>query len=175
MININCWRITKYNPNNRNKNGNYVKDDWTSVYDICKSFDGIRLTRDSYLLYENAYVNTIAKIMFINRQEIIKVEELEKRDFVYYSDLAEMNAYNVYKSLKNNMAILSQEVELVELIVRLILRDIIWCKLIGKTMFIHFGYDYYMYIGSEKSLSDVLLEDIKRDGLFVEVMSSPYL
>ena len=41
-------------------------------------------------------------------------------------------------------------------------------------MYVHFGYDYYMYIGSEKPLEKEI-DSINRSGLFVENMVSPYI
>ena len=32
------WRITKYNPAFRDERGAYLKDEWTSVSDVGKSF-----------------------------------------------------------------------------------------------------------------------------------------
>jgi len=56
---------------------------------------------------------------------------------------------------------------------RLNLRGMIWCKLEDERRFIHFGYDYYMYIGVP-----VPCEDAKalasRVGLFVEEFKSPH-
>lgn len=42
-------------------------------------------------------------------------------------------------------------------------------------MFVHFGYDYYMYIGSSKELPQDLRNKIENLGLFVENFESPYL
>jgi hypothetical protein len=42
-------------------------------------------------------------------------------------------------------------------------------------MFIHFGYDYYMYIGSSKIAPDFLIKKIQDEDLFVEEFKSPYL
>jgi len=41
-------------------------------------------------------------------------------------------------------------------------------------MFVHFGYDYYMYIGSKKKLVNEI-EEMIRLGLFPVEMQSPYL
>lgn len=35
------FRITKYNPQFRNKQGEYKNEEWTSVYDIGKKFEGV--------------------------------------------------------------------------------------------------------------------------------------
>jgi len=40
----NKYRITKYNPMNRDANGAYLLNEWTSFSDIGKTFDGKTLT-----------------------------------------------------------------------------------------------------------------------------------
>ena len=40
-------------------------------------------------------------------------------------------------------------------------------------MYIHFGYDYYMYIGSSNACDNVRIK-IQEEGLFVEEFKSPY-
>jgi len=58
---------------------------------------------------------------------------------------------------------------------RMCLREAIWCKLEAEGRFyIHFGWDYYMYIGSDKSSADAI-QLATSDGLFVEDFISPYL
>ena len=56
--------------------------------------------------------------------------------------------------------------------IRLALREAIWCRLEGVDGFyVHFGYDYYMYVGSERA------DEAPRDlpsGIFAEQMGSPY-
>jgi hypothetical protein len=57
---------------------------------------------------------------------------------------------------------------------RLILRDILWCKLkYNRKIFVHFGWDFYMYIGSALACSEKILT-IEKDSLFVEPFQSPY-
>ena len=40
-------------------------------------------------------------------------------------------------------------------------------------MFVHFGYDYYMYIGSNKRFKGII-NTIANTGLFIEEFESPY-
>ena len=57
-------------------------------------------------------------------------------------------------------------------VVRMILRDVIWCKLSGsKGTYIHFGHDLYMYIGSE---SEGVALGLPPRGLFYEDFELPY-
>jgi hypothetical protein len=58
---------------------------------------------------------------------------------------------------------------------RLVLREILWCKLESENGFyIHFGYDYYMYIGGPAPSENSIAYG-RQQGLFVEEMESPYL
>ncbi len=164
------FRITKYNPQFRNKQGAYKHEEWTSVYDIGKKFKGVEFTFDEYKHFEDAYIQAIFKIMDINMIENFIVEELEKYDFNPYPDFA-TNTEKYYKNLRNNQIILKDELPI---FFRLILREIIWCKFSNKLMVVHIGYDYNMYIGSAKSITHKLKE-IMRLGLYVEQMKSPYI
>jgi len=51
----------------------------------------------------------------------------------------------------------------------------LWCKLSNGNSFVHFGYDYYMYVGGIKELKAAELAIINKNGLFVEKMKSPYI
>ena len=62
----------------------------------------------------------------------------------------------------------------IPMIVRAILREVAWCKLEGAAMYVHFGYDYYMYIGSKRDLTSKELCRLEKEGLFVEEFISPY-
>ncbi|WP_146118512.1 hypothetical protein [Blastopirellula marina] len=71
-------------------------------------------------------------------------------------------------SIKNG-AFLDQEG--VGKVARLALREVFWCKLLGEHGFyVHFGHDYYMYIGYE--FAPALPSRFEK--LFVEDFPSPY-
>ena len=186
MIDIYYWRVTKYNPLNRDKNGFYKKNEWISIGDIGTKYDNVEFTFDSYIFYENLYVDAVLKIMSVNKVESLKIEELkksyyksyvkkykglEKSYYSSYADLSELETKKQFDALKNNKLASKHEIEKV---IRFALREIIWCKLTCGQMFVHFGYDYYMYFGSELYPKDVL-ETIEANGLFVEDFVSPYL
>lgn len=56
---------------------------------------------------------------------------------------------------------------------RLILRNYAWAKLYSLNMFVHFGYDYYMYAGFSGACRG-LTKKAKELGLFIERFKSPY-
>lgn len=58
-----------------------------------------------------------------------------------------------------------------EYVVRLALREVIWCRLLGANGFyVHFGYDYYVYLGSGRAL---LRPVVVPSRLFLEDFDSP--
>jgi len=171
VINIYYWRITRYNPKNRDENGIYKKNDWTSVNDIGKMFNQKKLTFETYLLSEKAYINAILQIMNGGSIKSLQVESLEKNVYTNYVDFVEPESRRYYHALKNGMQISINDIPQ---LMRFVLREIVWCKLICDVMFVHFGYDYYMYVGSENQTEGVL-SDIMSSGLFIEEMVSPYM
>ena len=168
-----CYRITKYNPLYRNASGAYIEDEWTSYFDIGNVFDGKKLTLKQYLKAENSYIETIILFMKFLNLNFLCITNLEKPN----------KSIEKNKIYSNEMIKVYEEVHIghnvsipeIENIARLVLRENLWCKLECQSMYIHFGYEYYMYIGSNIPLTDSLIEKIEKLGLFVENFESPYL
>ena len=148
------YRITKYNPANRD-NGIYTVDEWTSFSDIGSVFNGTKLTEDIYLKTEKAYIDCCIEL--INREHIsnLSLENLE--------------------CYKDNITFPTKvfDAEQIRQVITACLREQCWFKLVGKDFFIHFGWDYYMYVGT--SLPNVIVEQVAtRYGLYCEIFDSPY-
>lgn len=47
---MNKYRVTKYDPKNRNKEGHYMYDHWTELGDVGKTLEGELVTPDAYLV-----------------------------------------------------------------------------------------------------------------------------
>ena len=167
------YRITKYNPANRNRAGSYTKNEWTSFGDIGSIFDNELLSFDAYHIIEDAYIEAIENIMDFLKQETLYLSGLEinvdKANEICGKHSQEM--INLLKELKEEKELSRNEVCVVA---RMILRNYIWGKLQNENMFVHFGYDYYMYIGSAKPLPAYMISAIGKAGLFVEEFESPY-
>ena len=58
--------------------------------------------------------------------------------------------------------------------IRRILRQEFWCRLEGSEGFIHFGWDYYMYIGVPHPCPTARARAAEL-GLYVEEFASPYV
>lgn len=149
------YRISKYDPALRN-NGAYNRDEWTSISDVGKAFEGQLFTYKEYEDTERRYIACILDVLTKDDVKELCIHSLEDND----------------KSTqwKNDM-ILSFD-ELSE-IIRDCLREKIWCKLNGAHSFLHFGYDYYVYIGCLISYEDIR-SICNRHHLFAEEMKSPY-
>lgn len=169
---MNSWRITKYNPAFRDERGVYLKDEWTSLSDVGKSFDSVILTSGEYRRVEDAYITTALSFVSEAGLDALTITDLETHG------IAEARAEDLWgiafdpKLARNGMSLPRESLGDV---CRLVLREILWCKLeAAGGFYLHFGYDYYMYVSSpvrcEKSIAYG-----RRQGLFVEEMESPYL
>ena len=148
------YRITKYNPTNR-INDVYMVDEWTSFSDIGKVFAGTVLSEDVYMKTEQAYIDCCMELI-----EKAKVSKFYIKQAEYYTE-------NIcFPSSVSN----AQEIRGV---ITACLREQCWLKLISDDFFIHFGYDYYMYIGSSLPTESVI-EAATHHGLYCEQYSSPY-
>ncbi len=167
------YRITKYSPSFRNSFGWYEKNEWTSISEIGKKIDGEELTFEDYKKIENAYVQAVILFMDFLQLNSLTVTYLEKyrkrpRPDIYRTK----TMLDLYKKI-----FVGQELDKSEVAeaARLILRETLWCKLeSANKMFVHFGDDYYMFIGSFKAITDTLKSEIEKNGLFVEEFESPF-
>ena len=148
------YRITKYDPANRVAE-RYVVDDWTSFSDIGKRFNNVELTYEKYLKTETAYIDCCIDLLSKAQIPVLSVEQAES-----YSD-----AINIPSKI-------SSIIELRKFMTAC-LREQCWFKLTNEKFFIHFGYDYYMYVGTALP-SDVVEQTAIKYGLFGELFPSPY-
>ena len=165
------YRITKYNPKYRNKNGIYEKDEWTSISDIGKNFQNEIFTLKQYLEIETKYINAIKYIVDYLKVDTVEITSLEKSTKTLKIDNI-LNNYDtklisIFNEIHNSKIYPISEIDKIAI---LILREKLWCNLRRKYRFyIHFGWDYYMYVGISKKSNDFIFR-IEKDGLFVEEM-----
>ena len=158
------WRITKYDPLKRDADGSYLDlEEWT-----CFSEVGTKVSMEEYQKQEEKYVHAITTFMAemgLNRVYVIALEQ-------WSDEVRNQSANEFLSKIWIGKAVTVQEVR--EL-AKLTLRNAIWCKLgYKKQFFIHFGYDYYMYIGASEECAKAK-EIVKETGLFIEDFKSPYL
>ncbi len=169
MIN---YRITKYNPKFRLDDGSYTKDEWTSIHDIGKAFNGEILRLDEYLKTEQKYLLTYSLILEQFDNVNFKVRNLEKYsiDNIKFKSIYSSNQLELFDNVSNNLTLCSSN-NILDFIV-LILREHLWAKLVSTSsrLEISFGYDYYSYLFSAKHLPYEIIKQIEDAGLFVENM-----
>jgi len=151
------YRVTKYDPKLRSATGAYLADDWTSCFDIGKSFGGTLLTEKRYLGVEQAYLQ--AAVAFLAEANIVKLKVVGLE-----------NHQQILSAPPEGSTIQSSEASQV---LRSLLREEYWCKLENPKSFIHVGYDYYMYIGLPTKCPNAIAV-ANSIGLFVEEFPSPY-
>lgn len=148
------YRISKYDPQYR-VNGIFAIHEWTSISDIGKIFDAGILSYEQYEKMEQIYIDCCIALI-----RCAGIKELSVSNPEYYD-----TDVHFAKSL-------SDEINYRQIIM-CCLREKCWAKLEAKDFFIHFGYDYYIYVGTE--LPYFLVEEISRKhGLFCEQFLSPY-
>lgn len=157
------WRITKYNPENRDEKGTYLNlEEWT-----CFSEVGTQVSEEEYLRIELNYINAITTIMKEMNLDIIQLSGLE----IWSAEVSNKKMTRFLAEIWVGKSITIQEVT--EL-AKLTLRNEIWCKLSYEDkFFVHFGYDYYMYIGANVACLNAR-QKIAASGLFIECFHSPY-
>jgi len=167
------YRVTKYNPANRNELGHYLfQDEWTCYSQVGIKSDDKLLTIDEYLEVESKYVNSIVLFMQCNQIETLRVMGgLEKSWDPAQDYNSNKEMIDLFNKVKDGDSL---NIDQVKNLSRLALRKYIWCKLENDRMFVHFSSDYYMYIGSQRECEKTI-EQIQKSGLFVEDFKSPYL
>lgn len=162
------WRLSKYDPSQRDAAGRYLKEEWTSVCDIGKLIGGQVLTVEEYLRVENAYIETAMAFHADTGTPLLIARDVE----------AAGSNLNVPGQVVLHPPEEGHPVERAELpvIIRSCLREIVWCRLEAKESLcmIHFGYDYYIYL-TGISPTDHACEVARAVGLFMEPSQSPYM
>lgn len=166
------WRVTKYNPDFRDENGYYTLiEEWACPSEIGKTINGNEFTLDEYIQVEAAYINSV--IQFIEESSIdslrilqleCDISEEDKKSPLYEEEFEKL-------VLKEDLMVNKDEIRL---ICKMVLRNFLWCQLYSKdNFFVHFGWDYYMFIGSNVNCLSAI-EFAINNGLFVEQCTSPY-
>lgn len=146
-------RITKSNPALRDARGAYLRpEEWTSISDVGKS-----TSMDEYLRVESAYLDVALAFL-----EEAKVDRL-----VIRWDPQEVRPPAQYR---NGQALTLPELRMA---MQRVLREEMWARFEGEPgTFIHFGYDYYMFLGVPYDCPKSRALAAAR-GLFVEEWVSP--
>lgn len=167
------YNISKYNPVFRDSNRRYMKEDWTAISDVGKTFDGKTLTSEAYIATEDSYVKAIQTIFNFFNLEYLNVcdvrksfgdnqfrDLISKRKIKYTTDILEM--YGAVEKMEK------LEYKDLDSIIRLLLREDIGAKIsYPRKLKIFICYDYLMGIHSSRSI-EAVIPAIEALGLFVE-------
>lgn len=119
------WRITKYNPKNRDERGYYLEDkEWT-----CFSEVGTEVSEEDYLRTESNYINAITTFMDEMGLNKLYLNALD----VWSDEVKNQNASRLLSKMWVGKCVTTQEIK--EL-AKLTLRNVIWCKLNYKNDFL---------------------------------------
>ncbi len=165
------WRVTKYDPALRDGAGRFTTDTWTSVWDIGQDFSGEKLTVEEYVRTESSYVDAATSFAVESGIFHLRVVDLDRNTF----DQAELTELGVppidtVPRMADGSTI---SMNAWGGLIRAVLRELTWCKLESDPFFLHFGFDYYMYVGSD-STCESSQRTTREAGLFVEEFASPY-
>lgn len=170
---MNWHEIVKYSPQKYDSNGIYTTDEWTSMWDVGKKFDGKLFTLEEYLRVEQRYVSVILSIMKAMNCKYMTIQYLEA-DKDYIAKQIKASKYReIDYHLLMSISLLEEgrriSIERMSDILRLALREYIYVELSNKEhgVFVKFGYDYYLNVAC--SLSNEELEHIARkESLFLD-------
>lgn len=172
------YRITKYNPIFRDRNGSYTKSEWTSYSDIGKYYDDQMLEIADYLAIEQKYIDAL--LFLLNEKKIsnLKIMKLEKRrtldqieKFMQSKNLfISDKGKSIFSSIKNGDLI---DINNIPYLIQLLLREYLWCRLMSplNNLIVEFGYDYYMYVICD-GINMEMTNKIQDTGMFIETMSN---
>jgi hypothetical protein len=124
--------------------------------DIGKTYSGVLFTREEYERVEEAYVQAALSFLRESGLSSIRVAGIE-------------NHSKQPLDFDNNSVL---PLDRIGEIIRRTLREEIYCRLEGSECFIHFGWDYYMYIGVPHPCPTAQRRAAEL-GLYVEEFASP--
>ena len=162
---MNRYRLSKYNPAYRDADGSYTKEEWTSISDIGKTFEGVTLQLEDYMHVEDAYIASFQLIMDECHVSSLQVTYLEKRGyplshvderFIHPEDLYPCKMRDFYKKVKVGTVLTGWRIEYM---IRLMLRENVYAHLVykdtlhpNKAFKVFVGYDYLASVHTPNNL-----------------------
>lgn len=163
------YSISKYRPQFYDSAGCYIRNEWTSVSDIGKSFaDGI-LTEEEYIKIETKYITTAIELARSAGCTYLTVSYIEgdSKDIVNSVNSHKLN-HGLIESAKTIRQGLRISLNDCQDYLRLCLREYCWAVFSNKThnFLVKFGYDYYMHVHTVVPQKQVI-EIVNRNGLYL--------
>lgn len=169
------YRITKYDPKNRNEKGHYMYDHWTEFGDIGRTLEGELVTIEKYLAAESDYINAVIQILKENKIKYLRVIGLNKKILKYsinenkgkWFHRDEFETIDLFEDKKVT-------IDEIEIICQMNFRYYSDVSLeIKDKFYIHFTFDMYMFVGTP-NISLELINKINSTSVFVEEDYSPF-
>lgn len=171
------YQVTKYDPKNRDESGVYLhKDEWIYAGQLGETFKGKVFTVKEYLTAEARYIRAAKRFFRASGLSHLRATNVNMDDDDPFSGYLEGHVILHEEDLKGLTLCEDQKISMrdLESVVKLNLREFGGCRLqVEGKFFIHFGWDFYMYIGTTVD-SQKEIEETECDGLFVETCPSPY-
>lgn len=123
-----------------------------------------------YLRIEDAYVASVKQLLRACKVETLEIRELEdRRELTIVEPEISGARPAAFDGIHDGCKVHGDDIDE---IVRMNLREVIWCKLSGpNATYIHFGHDLYLYIGCDCVAASL---GSPPQGMFYEELESPY-
>lgn len=157
--------IVKYSPQ-WYRNGVFIRKDWTSSKKIGKSFHGVVLKRDDYLVVEDRYSKTAIELFNLSG---CKDMILYERAPIYHSFYLNSSNTLFWKDNQNLLEAVARysigdrvKANDIEPFIKLGLREGLWFQLVNEEFrfALEPGYDYYLHVHT--TLSKELISKVAR-------------
>ncbi|RND01199.1 DUF7683 domain-containing protein [Lysinibacillus halotolerans] len=148
-----------------------MKEEWISSSDIGQTFNGKELTLNEYMEVEKAYVHAVMEFLKENKLTSLRVIQLQIHHEILPDKSSPLYEEAFHLPIVEDAVIHEKDIPTV---CKMILRNYIHCHFVSMDQFfVHFGWDYYMYIGSNQPCNNAIKFALNNK-LFVEDYPSPY-
>lgn len=170
------YRISKYNPNCRDENDEYLNDEWTDYSDIGRSFKNKIFSFSDYQVVETNILFVLYLISLekdILSFEITALENSEKTRFKSKKRLKDARLTGPMYSRMMQQSRIGDIISPIEMLVlcQLTLRNCLWCSFQGGKSFnrmqVDFGWDYYVYVSCSE-ISEGTFRIAQKIGIYIE-------
>ncbi len=165
--------VVKYRPEFYDEHGYYTKDEWTSICDVDKEYDGHKFTFSEYIEVENNYVDFITELMEYSEMEYVTIRRLTLCDSISNQIVKNKRFRDVNEPLKELDKSLRKGLRIhrskIGSYIRACLRELVDISFEnkGKGFEFDFGYDYYMHIRSSLPI-ERLNQIARQNNLFLD-------
>ncbi|WP_024549757.1 hypothetical protein [Siccibacter turicensis] len=144
------YRITKYKDKHDDDCYYSHAQEWSSFFDV-----GSKVSLQEYIAVEDSYIDFLIAACRYYQVTSLQIVGLEVYESTEYKDMSIV------------------DIDSVPQVVRDILREKIWAKLVAPYLEFHFGYDFYMYFLCEDN-KEMFISTVDTP-LTVDAYISPYL